>query len=225
MPSVGAFIRMMILFWRHGDVLEPILEKLPQTLPKIGDELKKSGKFTSDVSKTLMDDGGENSISAEKISKQVADILDTTVFPPVSLPAHLNSLGGGPKTALGWAAFTLREAATSIKIEVPVGVTMNMVPDVTKMPNPFDLRFTKAVPTPLNKVSEMLTITAYVLEQLESNTVDLMKGTVGTMNNLGNTFGDTGRLLYKTGNYMYCAGKIFRLEPPLSNDEMQCPPP
>ncbi|MDH5430332.1 MAG: hypothetical protein OEW78_00410 [Nitrosopumilus sp.] len=55
MPSISAFIRMMVLFWKNGDVLEPILKTLPETLPKIGDDLKKSGKFTSDVSKMLRD--------------------------------------------------------------------------------------------------------------------------------------------------------------------------
>lgn len=40
-PSISAFIRMRILFWKNGDVLEPILKKLPETLPKIGDKLKK----------------------------------------------------------------------------------------------------------------------------------------------------------------------------------------
>ena len=45
------------------------------------------------------------------------------------------------------------------------------------------------------------------------------------MTQLGETFGTAGDLLYTTGNYVYCAGKIFRLESPSTNDEMQCPPP
>jgi len=44
-PSISVFIRMMVLFWKKGDVLEPILKKLPEILPKIGDKLKKVGNL------------------------------------------------------------------------------------------------------------------------------------------------------------------------------------
>lgn len=63
-----------------------------------------------------------------------------------------------------------------------------------------------------------------MLERLESDTINIMKNTKNQMNELGDTFGTAGSLLYTTGNYVYCAGKIFRLELPSPNDEMQCPP-
>ena len=235
MPSISAFIRMMVLFWKHGDVLEPILEKLPETLPKIGEELKKSGKFASDTSKMLKDDGG-NPINAEKISKQVATVLENTEFPSFNIPAPFPYYNQGSKTALRWAAFTIRQAANSIKIQVPTGITMNPktagiggftvpIPDIDKPLDPYHISITKEVPDALIDVSEMLKTTASVLETLESDTVQLIKQTQNQMTQLGETFGAAGSLLYTTGNYVYCAGKIFRLEPPLPNDEMQCPPP
>jgi len=225
---------MMVLFWKHGDVLEPILEKLPQTLPLIGDELKKSGKFTSDVSKMLKDEDG-NTINAEKISKQIANILENTEFPAFSIPAPFPYSNESSKSALKWAAFTLRQAANSIKIQIPTGITMNPktvgiagftvpIPDVTKPLDPYHISITKEIPDALNDVSEMLKTTANVLERFESDTIFLMKRTQNQMTTLGDTFGTAGGLLYTTGNYMYCAGKIFRLEPPSPNDEMQCPP-
>jgi len=232
--SISAFIRMMVLFWKHGDVLEPILKKLPETLPKIGDELKKSGKFTADVSKMLKDEGG-NPINAEKISKQVATMLENTEFPSFDIPAPFPYHSQGSKTALRWAAFTMRQAANSIKIQVPTGIAMNPktvgiggftvpIPDVDKPLDPYHISMTKEVPDALNDVSDMLKTTANVLETLESDTIHLIKQTQNQMTQLGETFGTAGSLLYTTGNYVYCAGKIFRLEPPSSNDEMQCPP-
>lgn len=235
MSSISAFIRMMILFWKHGDVLEPVLKKLPQTLPLIGDELKKSGKFTSDVSKMLKDEGG-NVINAEKISKDIANILENTEFPSFSIPAPFPYSNENPKSALKWAAFTLRHAADSIKIQVPTGITMSPktvgiggftvpIPDVAQPLDPYHISITKEIPDALNDVSQMLNATANVLEQFESDTVFLMKRTQNQMTGLGDTFGTAGSLLYTTGNYVYCAGKIFRLESPSPNDEMQCPPP
>jgi len=234
-PSVSAFIRLMVLFWKNGDVLEPILKKLPETLPKIGDELKKSGKFASDASKMLKDDGG-NSINAENISKQVAAMLENTEFPSFNIPAPFPHHNQGSKTALRWAAFTIRQAANSIKIQVPTGITMNPktvgiagftvpIPDVDKPLDPYHISITKEVPDALNDASAMLKTTADMLEMLELNTVHLVKQTQNQMTQLGETFGTAGNLLYTTGNYVYCAGKILRLEPSLPNDEMQCPPP
>ena len=229
---------MMVLFWKHGDVLEPILEKLPQTLPLIGDELKKSGKFTSDVSKMLKDDGG-NPINAEKTSKQIANILGNTEFPSFGIPAPFPFHDQGSKTALRWAAFTIRKAANSVKIQVPTGVTMNPntfdipvgfdtvkvpVPDLSNPSNPYHISIAQEVPDALNEASQMLMTTADVLERLESDTVDLIKRTENQMVELGDTFGTAGTLLYTTGNYVYCAGKVFRLEPPSPNDDLPCPP-
>jgi hypothetical protein len=233
--SISAFIRMMVLFWKHGDVLEPILKKLPETLPKIGDELKKSGKFTADISKMLKDDGG-NPINAEKVSKQMATILENTEFPSFDISAPFPYHNQGSKTALRWAAFTIRQAANSIKIQVPTGVIMNPktvgiagfnvpIPDVSKPLDPYHISITKEVPDALKDVSVMLNTTADVLETLESDTVHLIKQTENQMTQLGETFGTAGSLLYTTGNYVYCAGKIFRLEPSLPDDEMQCTPP
>jgi len=235
MPSFSAFFRMMVLFWKHGDVLEPVLKKLPETLPKIGDELKKSGKFTADVSKMLKDDGG-NPINAEKLSKQVATVLENTAFPPFDIPAPFLYHNQGSKTALRWAAFTIRQAANSIKIQVPTGITMDPItagiagftvpiPDASKPLDPYHISITKEVPDALKDVSDMLKATADVLETLESDTVNLIKQTQNQMTQLGETFATAGGLLYTTGNYVYCAGKIFRLEPPSPNDQMQCPPP
>lgn len=234
MPSISAFIRMMVLFWKNGDVLEPILKTLPETLPKIGDDLKKSGKLASDVSKMLRDEGG-NPINAEKVSKQVAMILENTEFPSFNIPAPFPYHNQGSKTALRWAAFTIRQAANSIKIQVPTGITMNPktvgiggftvpIPDVDRPLDPYHISLATEVPDALNDVSEMLKTTADVLETLELNTVHLIKQTQNQMTQLGETFGTAGSLLHTTGNYVYCAGKIFRLEPPLPNDEMQCPP-
>ena len=235
MPSISAFIRLMVLFWKNGDALEPILKKLPETLPKIGDELKKSGKFTSDVSKMLKDDGG-NPINAEKISRQVATILENTQFPSFYIPAPFPYSNQGSKTALRWAAFAIRQAANSIQIQVPTGITMNPktvsiagftvpIPDIDKPLDPYHISMTKEVPDALNDTSVMLKTTADMLEMLESNTVHLIKQTQNQMTQLGETFGTAGGLLHTTGNYVYCAGKIFRLEPPLPDDEMQCPHP
>ena len=239
-PSISAFIRMMVLFWKNGDVLEPLLKNLPETLPKIGDEMKKSGKFTSDVSKMLKDDGG-NPINAEKVTKQIATVLDNTEFPSFNMPEPFPYHNQGSKTALSWAAFTIRQAADSIKIQVPTTVTMNpktvniagftvpipelLTDDNLPNPNPYNISITRAIPDALNDVSEMLKATATVLETLESHTVSLIKQTHSQMNQLGEAFGTAGSLLHTTGNYVYCAGKIFRLEPPLPNDQMQCPPP
>ena len=230
----------MVLFWRNGDVLEPILKTLPDTLPKIGTELKKSGKFASDVSKMLKDEGG-NSINAEKISKDIANVLDNTEFPSFNIPAPFPYHTQGSKTALSWAAFTIRQAANSIEIQVPTSVTMNpetvniagftvpvpklLTDDNRPNPNPYNITITKEVPDALHDVSEMLKVTANVLETLETHTVGLIKQTHNQMNQLGETFGTAGSILYTTGNYVYCAGKIFRLEPPLPNDELKCPPP
>ena len=149
---------MMVLFWKHGDVLEPILEKLPQILPSIGDDLKKSGKFASEVSKMLKDEGG-NPINAEKLSKQVANILENTEFPSFSIPSPFPYHNQGAKSALKWAAFTIRQAAESIKIEVPTSVVMNPntfdiptsptttvkvpIPDISNPLNPYHLSITK----------------------------------------------------------------------------------
>lgn len=239
MSSLSAFIRMMILFWKHGDMLEPILEKLPQTLPSIGDELKKSGKFTADLSKMLKDEGG-NTINAEKLSKQIASILENTEFPSFNIPAPFPFHDQGSKSALKWAAFTIRQAADSIKIEIPTKVTMNPetfdipvgtttvkvpIPDLTNPSNPYHLSITNEVPETLNTTSTLLKTTADVLERLESDTVNMIKRTKNQMTELGETFGTAGGLMYTTGNYVYCAGKIFRLEEPSPNDELQCPPP
>ena len=229
---------MMILFWKHGDVLEPVLKKLPETLPLIGDELKKSGEFAAKVSKTLRDDGG-NSLNAERISKQIATVLDNTEFPSFSIPQPFPYHSQGSKSALRWAAFTIRQAAESIKISIPIGITMNPntfdipvgvttvkvpIPDVNNTANPYHLSISTSVPDALNDVSEMLKTTADVLERLESDTVDLITNTKNQMTDLGNMFGTAGGLLYTTGNYVYCAGKIFHLEPPMPNDSMPCPP-
>jgi len=225
----------MILFWSHSNVLEPLLKKLPDLLPVVGDDLKKSGAFAADMSKVLKDDGG-NPINAEKITKEIATILSNTTFPSSSIPAPLPFSNEGSKTALRWAAFTLRKVANSIKIEVPSGVAMNPLtfsvfghdvayPDPNDLGNPYHLSLSKSVPQALSDASNALTTTADMIEKLETDMINLIKQTHDQMNNLSITFGTAGRLLYTTGNYAYCTGKLFRLEPPLPDDQMQCPPP
>lgn len=179
----------------------------------------------------LKDDGG-NPINAEKVSKQIATILGNTEFPSFKFLHHFHIIAKDPKLHYDGLH---SQAANSIKIQVPTGITMNPktvgiggftvpIPDVDKPLDPYHVSITKEIPDALNDVSEMLKTTADVLETLESDTVHLIKQTQNQMNQLGETFGTAGSLLYTTGNYVYCAGKIFRLEPPLPNDEIQCPP-
>ncbi len=120
MSSISTFIRLRTLFWKNEDMLKPILKKLPETLPKIGDKLKKSRKFTSEASAML-------------------------------------------------------------------------------------------------KTTDML-------EMPKLNTIHLIKQTQNQMTKLGETFGTAGNLFH-TKNYFYWAGKVFRLKPPLPDDEMQYLPP
>jgi hypothetical protein len=225
----------MVLFWKHSDVLEPVLKKLPDLLPSVGSDLKKSGTLAADVSKMLKDEGG-NPINAEKIAKEMATMLNNTTFPSHSIPSPLPFHNEGSKTALRWAAFTLRKASSSIKIDVPSGVSMNPktfgvagkqvpYPDPDDPGNPFHLSLSYGVPQALKDASDALNTAAGMLENLETDTINLIKQTRDKMNSLSTTFGEAGRLLYTTGNYVYCTGKLFRLEPPLSNDQMQCPPP
>jgi hypothetical protein len=226
---------MMILFWQHSDVLEPLLKKLPDLLPLVGDDLKKSGAFASDVSKVLKNEGG-NPVNAEKITGEIATILGNTTFPTYPNPSQLLFPNEGSKTALKWAAFTLRTVANKIKIQVPSGVSMDpktvnilgfdvVIPDGDQPENLFHISLTREVPSVLNDASEALKTTANMIEKLETDTINLIKQTHDQMSSLSVTFGTAGRLLHTTGNYVYCTGKLFRLESTLPSDQMQCPPP